>query len=115
MEEKMNWISAGDCDRSWIFQRGTKVPTGAKAQSLFASYGTTKVVPCYLRRLKPVEAKACGFFASLLVSLFLFLLPPSAFGPDATQCGSIPSKLLPAPPGYDSVLPPRVYESPTKS
>src|SRR5258708_1899972 len=37
--------------------RGSKVPAGAKARSIFAFNGTTKVVPCYPQWLKPAHSK----------------------------------------------------------
>src|SRR5258708_2369802 len=56
-------------NRFRISQRGAKAPTGPKACSF--------VVP--------------------LIAFLLLLLTASAFGAERTQCGSITSKLLPAP------------------
>ena len=86
-----------------------KPPSATVAQT---SSCTTKS-----RALLPASAKARTahrFVASVIAFIPILLLTTSAFAAERTQCGSITSKLLPAPSGYCAVLPPGFDEHPTK-
>lgn len=101
---EFEWQTAAKAGRMIVSNGRLKPPSATTART---SSRTTK-------SRAPLPAAATVCVTGCVFAFFLLFLTLPALGAERTQCGSITSKLLPAPSGYCAVLPPGFDEHPTK-